>query len=145
DFASDRRAPTPTAAAEIAVPVKSELIARVNSFARQALACWTRAQDQRRTELRAAARALPTRETLLAIPFQRLDACADRLPRALRANAQVHHTAFSRIAGRLTPQLLPAQVERRRARFSAAAGLLAASLRHNAEAQRTRIARARER
>jgi exodeoxyribonuclease VII large subunit len=45
----------------------------------------------------------------------------------------------------LVPQLLRRAVERRRARFAAAAGLLAASLRHNAEAQRTRIARARER
>ena len=145
DFVSDRRAPTPTAAAEMAVPVRSELIARIDGLARRSLACWTRAQEHRRTELRAAARALPTADTLLAIPRQRLDACADRLPRALRANAQVHHTAFSRIAGRLTPQLLAAQVERRRARFSAVAGLLAASLRHNAEAQRTRIARAQDR
>jgi exodeoxyribonuclease VII large subunit len=79
------------------------------------------------------------------MPRQRLDACADRLPRALRANAQVHHTDFLRIAGRLVPQLLRGAVERRRARFAAAAGLLAASLRHNAQAQRTRIARARER
>jgi exodeoxyribonuclease VII large subunit len=145
DFVSDKRAPTPTAAAEMAVPVRSELITRVDSLARRSLACWSRGQDHRRTELRAATRALPSADTLLAVPRQRLDACADRLPRALRANAQVHHTAFSRIAGRLTPQLLAAQVERRRARFSAAAGLLAASLRHNAEAQRTRIARARER
>jgi exodeoxyribonuclease VII large subunit len=145
DFVSDKRAPTPTAAAEMAVPVKSELIARVDNCARRALASWSRAQDHRRTELRAAARALPSADALLAIPRQRLDACADRLPRALRANAQVHHTAFSRIAVRLSPQLLRAGVERRRARFAAAAGLLAASLRHNAEAQRTRIARARER
>src|SRR6266545_577901 len=86
DFASDRRAPTPTAAAEIAVPVKAELIARVDGCARRALACWMRGQDHRRTELRAAARALPTADTLLAVPRQRLDACADRLPRALRAN-----------------------------------------------------------
>jgi exodeoxyribonuclease VII large subunit len=140
DFVADRRAPTPTAAAEMAVPVKAELIARVDGCARRALACWMRGQEHRRTELRAAARALPTRDMLLAVPRQRLDACADRLPRALRANAQVHHTAFSRISGRMTPQLLRGQVERRRARFAAAAGLLAASLRHNAEAQRTRIA-----
>jgi exodeoxyribonuclease VII large subunit len=145
DFVSDRRAPTPTAAAEMAVPVKSELIARIENCARRALACWSRGQDHRRTELRAAARALPTADTLLAIPRQRLDACADRLPRALRANAQMHHTDFSRIAGRLTPQLLRVGVERQRARFAATASLLAASLRHNAEAQRTRIARARER
>ena len=145
DFVSDKRAPTPTAAAEIAVPVKSELIARVDNCARRALACWSRAQDHRRTELRAAARALPTADTLLAVPRQRLDTWADRLPLALRANAQAHHTALSRIAGRLTPQLVRMGVERPRARFAAAAGLLAASLRHNAEAQRTRIARARER
>ena len=145
DFVADRRAPTPTAAAEMAVPVKSELIARVETCARRAFACWSRGQEHRRTELRAAARALPSAETLLGIPRQRLDACADRLPRALRANAQVHHTDFSRIAARLTPQLLRVEIERRRARFAAGAGLLAASLRHNAEAQRTRIARARER
>src|SRR5712671_5287280 len=167
DFASDRRAPTPTAAAEIAVPVKSELIARIDGLGRRGLACWTRAQEHRRTELRAAARALPSAEALLAIPRQRLDACADRLPRALRANAQVHHTLLSRIAGRLTPQLLGARiarenervarlanqtvnclrvcVERRRDRYTAAAGRLAAALRHNAEAQQTRIARGRER
>jgi len=145
DFVSDRRAPTPTAAAEIAVPVRSELIARVDGCARRALACWTRAQEHRRTELRAAVRALPTAETLLAIPRQRLDACADRLPRALRANAQVHHTAFSRIASRLTPRCLAQVVERRRERFETAAGLLAVSLRHNAEAHKNRLGRDRER
>jgi exodeoxyribonuclease VII large subunit len=145
DFVSDKRAPTPTAAAEMAVPVKSELIARIDGLARRSLACWTRGQEHRRTELRAAARALPTADTLLSLPRQRLDACADRLPRALRANAQVHHTAFSRISGRLTPQMLRGQVERRRERYTVAAGRLAAGLRHNAEAQRTRIARARDR
>ena len=55
---------------------------------------------------RGGARALPNAEELLAIPRQRLDACAERLPRALRANAQIHHTQYSRIAGRLAPQLL---------------------------------------
>ncbi|MFL5069629.1 MAG: exodeoxyribonuclease VII large subunit, partial [Xanthobacteraceae bacterium] len=105
DFAADKRAPTPTAAAEMAVPVRADLIAELMSKARRALACWQRAQDHRRTELRAAARALPNAEELLAIPRQRLDGCAERLPRALRANAQIHHTQFSRIAGRLAPQL----------------------------------------
>src|ERR1700736_5643075 len=87
DFVSDRRAPTPTAAAEIAVPVRAELIARIDGLARRAFACWSRGQEHRRTELRAAARALPTRDMLLAIPRQRLDACAHRLPRPPRAHA----------------------------------------------------------
>src|SRR3977135_2884427 len=80
DFAADKRAPTPTAAAEMAVPVRSELIAELMSKARRALACWQRAQDHRRTELRAAARALPNAEALLAIPRQRLDSCPQRPP-----------------------------------------------------------------
>src|SRR5881275_3179503 len=74
DFAADKRAPTPTAAAEMAVPVRTELVLELMSKARRALACWQRAQDHRRTELRAAARALPNAEELLAIPRQRLDA-----------------------------------------------------------------------
>jgi exodeoxyribonuclease VII large subunit len=145
DFASDRRAPTPTAAAEMAVPVRAELIAELMSKARRALACWQRAQDHRRTELRAAARALPDAEELLAIPRQRLDACAERLPRALRANAQIHHTQFSRIAGRFTPQLLGANVERRRVRLDACTQRLGTALKTYKQTQDMRIARARER
>jgi exodeoxyribonuclease VII large subunit len=128
DFAADRRAPTPTAAAEMAVPVRTDLIAELMSKARRALACWQRTQDHRRTELRAASRALPTAEELLATPRQRLDACAERLPRALRANAQIHHTQFSRVSGRLSPRLLRTLVERRRERLDSANHRLAAAL-----------------
>jgi exodeoxyribonuclease VII large subunit len=167
DFVSDRRAPTPTAAAEIAVPVRSEMIGRIDGLVRRALSCWGRGHESRRTELRAATRALPSADALLAVPRQRLDGAASRLPRALIANAQVHHTAYSRVAGRLTAQSVAGRIardqervasfatraahclrvhsERRRDRFAAASVRLAASLRANAEAQRLRIARARER
>ncbi len=145
DFASDKRAPTPTAAAEMAVPVRAELIAEIDSLARRALSCWLRGIENRRTELRAASRALPTAENLLAIPRQRLDGLADRLPLALRANAQVHHTVYSRIAARLTPRMVGVLVERRRDRYEAAAGRLSASVRANAEAHRARLSRHRER
>jgi exodeoxyribonuclease VII large subunit len=112
DFASDRRAPTPTAAAEMAVPVRSELLMRIATQARRVQACWLRGQEARRSELRAAARALPSLDNLLAIPRQRLDAASDKLPRALRANAHVHHRQFERIAGRLSPQLLRTRLVR---------------------------------
>ena len=106
DFASDRRAPTPTAAAEMAVPVRSDLLSRVATQTRRMTACWLRGQEGRRTELRAAARALPSLDALLAIPRQKLDAASERLPRALRANAQKHHQAFDRTAARLSVRLL---------------------------------------
>jgi exodeoxyribonuclease VII large subunit len=145
DFAADRRAPTPTAAAEMAVPVRAELIAELMSKARRALACWQRAQDHRRTELRAAVRALPNAETLLSIPRQRLDTCAERLPRALRANAQIHHTQLVRVAGRLAPRLLRANVERRRLRLDACTQRLGTALKTYRTTHLTRIAHQRDR
>jgi exodeoxyribonuclease VII large subunit len=167
DFAADVRAPTPTAAAEMAVPVRADLLARLDSLARRSLACWHRGQEARRTELRAATRALPTGEALLALPRQRLDHAGARLPRALVANAQLHHTQFSRVAGRLGPQVLRSRMTRcrertaalgerakraenvaqrqRRERLASATVRLAASLRANAQAHRSRIGRQDER
>jgi exodeoxyribonuclease VII large subunit len=167
DFAADRRAPTPTAAAEMAVPVRAELIAQIDALARRHAASWLRGQEARRKELRALTRALPSAETLLASPRQRLDAAADRLPRALRANAQIHRTQFSRAAARLNPAPLRAQTracgerlaslsaratramevahQRRRERFTGLSARLGVALRTNVEAQRSHIARGRER
>jgi exodeoxyribonuclease VII large subunit len=145
DFAADRRAPTPTAAAEMAVPVRAELLLDVDSLARRALGCWRRNQEARRTELRAAVRALPDADELLALPRQRLDHAAAGLARALRANAQIHALSLSRIGGRLGPQLLRTNVERRRERYGGIAQRLRASLAANIAAARTRIARHGER
>jgi exodeoxyribonuclease VII large subunit len=145
DFVADKRAPTPTAAAEMAVPVRADLLLEVDSLARRALSAWLRNQDARRSELRAAARALPAADEVLALPRQRLDHASSALRRALHANAQIHRVAFSRIGGRLSPQLLRTNVERRRERFGGLAVRLRASVAANIEAHRTRIARQRER
>jgi exodeoxyribonuclease VII large subunit len=167
DFVADMRAPTPTAAAEMAVPVRAELLLRLNGLARRSLACWQRCQEARRTELRAAARALPGAEQLLALPRQRLDNAGARLPRALIANAQIHHARFSRIAGRLGPHVLRARVgrcceliaalaerarraetvarARRHERLANVTARLGAGVRANVESHRARIIRARER
>jgi len=167
DFAADKRAPTPTAAAEMAVPVRRELFVKVSTLARRTMMCWQRGQESRRNELRAAVRALPAASELLAIPRQRLDGTAAALPRALKANTHAHFRRFAGASARLTLRVLRGQVAQAQQRLSASgermfhaarallrirrdryAGLeirLKASKFSNAQAQRQVIARDRER
>lgn len=167
DFAADKRAPTPTAAAEMAVPVRSELMVEVASLARRATLCWQRGQEMRRNELRAAARALPNLSELFAIPRQRLDGAAFALPRSLKANTHAHFRHFAGVSARLTMRVLRGQLAQARQRLTVSGERIALSTRSllrnrsdrfnglairlkasrlsNAQAQRQAIARDRER
>ena len=106
DHAADCRAPTPTAAAEMAVPVRAELIATSAALGGRLIGALVRHVERRRSELRGAARALPTPEALLATRRQRLDLAGSRLGSALAANVQAHRRGFARTAARLQPRVL---------------------------------------
>ncbi len=79
DFAADLRAPTPTAAAEMAVPVRAELLARVLDLARRTVSGMARFLGERRTRLEGLRRGLPDLGSLLSSALQRLDDRTERL------------------------------------------------------------------
>jgi exodeoxyribonuclease VII large subunit len=115
DLVSDHRAPTPTAAAERAVPVRADLLAEMASLHARQSRGMARYLDERRTNLRSAARALPKPDEFLALVRQRFDTAAARLPQALRANVQHHRVDLAKISGRLSiAPIVQRQVDQRR-------------------------------
>jgi exodeoxyribonuclease VII large subunit len=110
DFVSDKRAPTPTAAAEMAVPVRADLLEQVQGFDLRLIRGWRRTLDGRRDSLRSAARALPAPRDLLGLAQQRFDEAAGRLPRGLRSSAMFWQGKRDRVAAKLSPLLLQRRV-----------------------------------
>ncbi len=123
DYASDYRAPTPTGAAEKAVPVRLDLL----NWLRQQDGILTRGitggLTARRQRLSDLGRALPRPEGLMEPARQRLDIASVRLGPALRQRTQDARARLDRLAGRLDPALDRAVASKRLALGQRAAGL----------------------
>ena len=114
DYASDYRAPTPTAAAERAVPVRAELLAQIEGQGARLTHGAAQTVALRRQRLNDLARALPRQEDLLATPRQQLDHLAERLPAALRAATAAKRLKLSEVSGSLRPGLLRRMIDSER-------------------------------
>jgi exodeoxyribonuclease VII large subunit len=111
DLVADARAPTPTKAAEWAVPKHSDLVLRLSECIGRARHCIRRHLEGLRSEFRGAERGLPRPQNLLAIPRQRLDTAGARLGQSLRHFSDRSRGRYERCAVRLTPRLISAPLE----------------------------------
>jgi len=136
DFAADRRAPTPTAAAEMAVPVRADLAFTLSDLASRQRRAVYRGHELARERLAARARIMPRPENLLQPQAQRLDDLAERLRRALSDRSATGRERLAGAAARLSPSLLArsaAEAQRRLERARLVPALVERPLRERAE------------
>ena len=145
DFVSDQRAPTPTAAAEIAVPVRLELLAWVGDQQARMSRTMSQRTETRGQRLRDLARALPRPDGLLSGPTQRLDLMSDRLPRALTRSVELRRGRLIEASASLRPSLLSRALAEQHRRFASQAARLTPALTRVADQKREALARRSDR
>jgi exodeoxyribonuclease VII large subunit len=125
DFAADLRAPTPTAAAELAVPVRAELANQIAELSLRQRRAGGRVLDLARERLAARGERLPRIEALLSPQAQKLDDLGERLRRGLVDRTGQARAAWQQATARLSLPLLESRLERARIRLDGPARLLA--------------------
>ena len=120
DHAADRRAPTPTAAAEIAVPVRGELLGQLGELAHRARHCLGRRAERCRERFDLTVCRWPEPRAIFAPMAQRLDEVGERLPRSLAARSATARGDMNLVAGRLRRELIDQRIVRLTERLAAA-------------------------
>ncbi|GAA3870486.1 exodeoxyribonuclease VII large subunit [Celeribacter arenosi] len=118
DYASDRRAPTPTAAAEMAVPVRRELWVSVQELGARMARGLDNTIERRKVRLADLTRAMPKPTHLLDGPRQRLDRAESLLGQALIRGVHQRQLALSKVSARLQPVSLQGRLSRHRDRLT---------------------------
>ena len=136
DHVSDRRAPTPTGAAEMAVPVRAELKSDIDALAARLVSGLSRHIERRRTELRGVVRALPRPQALLDLKRQRFDMVAEKLDSALLNNAAEKRARLLVLQAGLKPEALRRDIRQRRDRMADRSARLAPALQRAVRDQR---------
>ena len=119
DHAADVRAPTPTAAAEMAVPVRAELLVQLQELARRGHNCLSRQAERARERYDTTVCRWPQPQDLFAPTMQRVDDAGERLPRALASRAAHARADLNAIAPRLRSELLTDKIGRSGERLDA--------------------------
>ena len=140
DLVADARAPTPTKAAEWAVPKHSDLVLRLSECTDRARRCVRRHLEKLRAEFRSAERGLPRPHALLAVPRQRLDSVGSRLGQSLRHFSERSRARLEYHAVRLTPRHIRQAIERAADRLSRAGDGAQRCFRESVVKKRERLA-----
>ena len=126
DYASDKRAPTPTGAAEMALPVRAELISTVATLGGRMARCLTRNVDKRRLELRSTSGRFPKLDKLLQGPRQRLDMASQKFGGSLSRMIARKRARFDQASGGLRPAALRRETSAKRGEMQRLAARLGA-------------------
>jgi exodeoxyribonuclease VII large subunit len=140
DYASDRRAPTPSAAAEMAVPVRLELLSQVGDAGGRMVGAMLRLMDERRLRIAGLARGLPDPRSLLEAAAQRLDDRTERLGNGLLQFTRVKRDRLSALGDRLRLDALRQQLQLAAERLAAFPERMAHAVRRAFEREQQHIA-----
>jgi len=112
DYVSDFRSPTPTAAAERAVPVRDDLVYTVRDFDLRLEKATRRYINNLEQKVEGLGRGLPKPSELLSLASQRFDELSERMPRALKVSVERQAFRLERIKSLLRPETLKSEIKR---------------------------------